>query len=62
MTLADTASLLTQDAPSSDPQEQEAEPLSPGSSYHIYLYNSVLTAGSNIHEMTLNHGEGNRGC
>jgi hypothetical protein len=59
MTLADTESLLSQDAPSGDPQEQGADPLSPGSSsYNFYLYNSVFTAGSNIRGMTLNHAKG----
>ncbi|KAF8442131.1 hypothetical protein L210DRAFT_3644292 [Boletus edulis BED1] len=52
ISLPDTASLLTQDASSSNPQE--TEPTSP--SYHFYFYNSVLTAGSNVNAMSLNHG------
>ncbi|KAF8546067.1 hypothetical protein OG21DRAFT_1528071 [Imleria badia] len=51
----DTASVLTQDTYGGNPQE--AEPTSPGSpSYTFNFYNSVLTAGSNIHEMALHHG------
>ncbi|KAF8554759.1 hypothetical protein OG21DRAFT_1508507 [Imleria badia] len=62
ITLADTASLLSQDTHiSSNPEE--AEPTSPGEpSYHFYFYNSVLTAGSNVNAMTLNHGTGDREC
>ncbi|KAG9309317.1 hypothetical protein JVU11DRAFT_10805 [Chiua virens] len=62
MTLADTASLLSQDTPSgSSSHSQQTEPMSPGSAYHFHFHNSVLTAGSNVQGLTLNQGDGNQG-
>ncbi|KAG9310554.1 hypothetical protein JVU11DRAFT_9104 [Chiua virens] len=60
VTLADTTSLISQDAGSSNSQEApptSADPTSP--SLNFFFLNSVLTVGSNVHEVTLNQGSGN---
>ncbi|KAG9318986.1 hypothetical protein JVU11DRAFT_1102 [Chiua virens] len=62
ITLADTASLISQESQDvgtsgGNPPPTSAGPTSP--SFNLYFLNSVLTAGSNIHGVTLNQGSGN---
>ncbi|KAG9309045.1 hypothetical protein JVU11DRAFT_11056 [Chiua virens] len=59
MTLADTASQLSQDIPSNDSQRTDLT--SPSSTYHFHFHNSLLAAGSNVHGLTMNQGDGNLG-